>query len=204
MAPPPATSAAVVPAAPASASAVPGPSSEELRHRRLPVDIESTRSSAVIERRVSVTESDGAYFFVPFRSSSAIWEQVCVTPCQVDLDRFSSYRVSARNGVSPSRSFTLPQGADSLQLKIDAGHLLMHRAGKAMAAVGLAAAVVGTALIAGRGIFTDEKKAEDAGFITGGAGLLVMAIGIPLSVLTATSVSAGDNKIAFTPRGFTF
>jgi hypothetical protein len=187
-----------------STSPVPAPSPEEMRHRRVPVDIESTRPSAVIERRVSVTESGGSYFFLPYTSSSAIWEQVCVSPCQVDLDRYSSYRVSARNGISPSRSFTLPQSADSLQLKIDAGHLIAHRAAAALAGAGLAAAIVGTALIAAKGIFTDEKKAEDAGFITGGAGLVVMAIGIPWAVLTATSVSSGDRKIAFTPRGFTF
>lgn len=175
-----------------------------MRHRRLPVDIESTRPGAVVERRVSVTESDGAYFFLPYRSTSAIWEQVCVTPCQIDVDRFSSYRVSARNGISPSRSFTLPQSSDALQLKIDAGNLLAHRVGKVMAAAGMAAAIVGVALVAGKGIFTDETRAEDAGFITGGAGLLVMAVGIPLSILTATSVTDGPNKIAFTPRGLTF
>jgi|CZKU01.1.fsa_nt_gi hypothetical protein len=203
--PAPAATAVTSPQAGPATSPVPAPSPEEMRHRRVPVDIDATRPGAVVERRVSVTESDGAYFFVPFRSSSSIWEQVCVTPCQVDLDRFSTYRVSARNGISPSRSFTLPQSADSLQLKIDAGHLLMHRAGAAMSAVGLAAVVVGTALIAGQSVFTDETKARDAGFITGGAGLVVMAIGIPLAVLTATGVSpAGGSRIAFTPRGFTF
>jgi hypothetical protein len=204
--PPPASTApaAQTTQAAATTSPIPGPSAEEMRHRRVPVDVESTRPGAVVERRVSVTENDGAYFFLPFRSTSAIWEQVCVTPCQVDLDRFSTYRVSARNGISPSQSFTLPQSADSLQLQLDAGHLLMHRAGKAMAATGLAAVIVGTALIAGKSIFNDEDKARDAGFITGGAGLVVMAIGIPLAVLTATGVSAGGNRFAFTPRGITF
>jgi hypothetical protein len=205
--PSPADKAAATAATPASGAGVtpiPAPTPEEMRHRRLPVDIESTRPGAVVERRITTTESDGVYFFVPFRSSSAIWEQVCVTPCQVDLDRFSTYRVSARNGISPSKSFTLPQSSDTLNLQLDAGHLLMHRAGTTMAAAGLAAVIVGTALIAGNSIFTDETKARDAGFITGGAGLVVMAIGIPLAVLTATGVSANGSRFAFTPRGVTF
>src|ERR1019366_1071842 len=177
--PPPGPPTAVVaPQSGPATSPVPAPSPEEMRHRRLPVDIDSTRPGAVVERRVSVTESDGAYFFLPYRSTSAIWEQVCVTPCQIDVDRFSSYRVSARNGISPSRSFTLPQSSDALQLKVDAGDLLGHRIGKVMAAAGLAAVAVGVGLIAGKGLFTGETRAEDAGFITGGAGLLVMAVGI--------------------------
>jgi hypothetical protein len=183
---------------------VPAPTPEEARHRRVPVDIDATAPSAVLQRRVSLTESDGVYFFAPFRSTSSIWEDVCVSPCQVDLDRFSTYRVSARNGISPSRAFTLPQSAETLQLKVDAGNLLAHRAGKAVTALGLAATIVGVALIAGKGIFTDETRAEDAGFITGGAGLLFMAVGLPLTIATQTIVTSGGTKIGFTPRGFVF
>ncbi len=142
---------------------MPAPSPAEMRHRRLPVDIDGTKPSAVVERRVSVTESDGVYFFAPFRSTSSIWEEVCVTPCQVDLDRFSTYRVTARNGVSASRSFSLPQSSDTLTLKLDAGDLWAHRVGMTMASAGLAAVVVGAALVAGEGIFTDETRARYAG-----------------------------------------
>ncbi len=185
-------------------SPVPAPTPEEMRHRRVAVDVESTVPSAVIERRVSITESEGSYFFLPFGSRSSIWEQVCVSPCQVDLDRFSTYRVSARNGISGSRSFTLPQQSDQLALKIDAGNLLAHRIGGALSGAGLAAVIVGVALVAGEGIFTDEDKARTAGFITGGAGLVVLAVGIPLALLTSTTVSGPAGKIALTPRGLTF
>ena len=204
--PPPGPPAAgATPQAAPPPTAVPGPSQEEIRHRRVPVDVEATRASAVLERRISVTESDGAYFFMPFRSTSAIWEQVCVTPCQVDLDRFSTYRVTARNGVSGSRTFTLPQTSDSLQLKVDAGNLLAHRAGMAMSSTGFAAVIVGLGLIAAEGIFTDETKARDAGYITGAAGLVLLAVGIPLTIATATSVSTlSGGKIALTPRGLVF
>jgi hypothetical protein len=185
-------------------SPVPAPTPEEIRHRRVVVDVESTQPSAVLERRVSVTESEGSYFFLPFGSRSSIWEEVCVTPCQVDLDRFSTYRVSARGGISGSRSFSLPQQSDQLSLKIDAGNLLAHRAGAALSGAGLAAVIVGVALVAGEGIFTDESKARTAGFITGGAGLVVLAVGIPLALLTTTTVSGPAGKIALSPRGVTF
>ena len=65
-APPPA--AAVLPQSTPAASPVPAPSPAEMRHRRVAVDVESTQPSTVIERRVSVTESEGAYFFLPFQS----------------------------------------------------------------------------------------------------------------------------------------
>jgi len=175
-----------------------------MRHRRVTVDIDSSAPSTVVERRVSVTESEGAYFFLPFRSWASIWEGVCVSPCQVDLDRFSTYRVAARNGVSGSRSFTLPQQSDAITLKIEAGNLMAHRAGGALAGAGLAAVVVGIALVAGEGIFTDEDKARTAGYITGGAGLVVLAVGLPLALLTSTTVIGPAGKIAMTPRGLTF
>jgi hypothetical protein len=202
--PPPAGAATTVPQSAPAASPVPAPTPDEMRHRRVSVDIDGTKPSAVVERRVSFTETEGAYFFVPFRASSAIWEQVCVTPCQVDLDRFSTYRVAARNHVSASRGFTLPQSPDALQLKVDAGDLMGHRVGLAMGGAGVAAIIVGAALVAGEGVFDNETKARDAGYITGGAGILVLAIGIPIALLTTTTVSAGDTKLALTPRGFRF
>jgi len=202
--PPAASPETTVPQSAPAASPVPAPTVEEMRHRRLTVDIDGTKPSAVVERRVSLTESEGAYFFLPFRGSSSIWEQVCVTPCRVDLDRFSTYRVAARNRVSASRPFTLPQSSDALQLKVEAGDLWGHRVGVIMATAGLAAIIVGAALVAGEGIFTDETKARDAGYITGGAGIVVLAVGIPIALMTATSVSAGDTKLALTPRGLRF
>jgi hypothetical protein len=203
-APPSAQTPAAVPQVTPAASPVPAPSPAEMRHRRVTVDIDSTGPSTVLERRVSVTDSEGAYFFLPYRSLSAIWEDVCVTPCQVDLDRFSTYKVSARNGVSGSRPFTLPQQSEEFSLKVDAGNLMAHRAGGALTGAGIAAVVVGVALIAAEGIFTDEDKARTAGFITGGAGLVVLAVGIPLALLTATTVSGPAGKIALTPHGLAF
>ncbi len=201
---PPPPPQAVVPQTAPAPSPVPAPSPAEMRHRRVSVDVESTHPATVIERRVSVTETEGAYFFLPIQSRSSIWEEVCVTPCQVDLDRFSTYRVTARNGVSGSRSFSLPQESDALSLKVDAGTLLAHRVGAGLAATGFAAVIVGVALVAGEGIFSDEDKARTAGYITGAAGLVVLAVGIPLSLMTVTTVAGPAGKIALTPRGLAF
>src|SRR6185312_11883022 len=174
--PPPATPppGAATPEVAPPPGPVPAPTPEEIRHRRVPVDVESTRPAAVVERRVSLTENEGSYAFLPFETKSSTWEQVCVTPCQVDLDRYSTYRVAARNGTSPSKSFTLPQAPGTMRLDIDSGDLMAHRAGAAMTGTGFAAAIVGVGLIAAQSVFTDEDKARNAGFITGGAGLVLM------------------------------
>jgi hypothetical protein len=202
---PPAASAATVPQTTPAPSPVPAPSPEEMHHRRVTVDIESTKPSAVLERRVSITDGEGVLFFVPFESHSSIWEQSCVTPCQVDLDRFSTYRVAARNGIASSKPFTLPQESETMSLKIDAGDLTGHRIGRALSGGGLAAVIVGAALIAGQNLFTDETHARNAGFITGGAGLVLMAVGIPIFLMTQTNVTGPTGKIAtLATRGLTF
>lgn len=185
-------------------SPVPAPTPAQLQERRLHVDIGSTRDSTVIERRVSLEEGNGTYVFLPYHSSNATWEQVCVTPCQVDLDRFSSYRVASMNHVAGSRTFTLPQSGNDLHLQVEAGDRMAHRAGEAMTGIGIAATVVGVALVAGAHLTTSEDSVRNAGFVTGGAGIVVMAVGIPLMIATSTHVVTLGNRIALTPRGVTF
>jgi hypothetical protein len=185
-------------------SPVPGPTPQEVSRRRISVDIESTKPATVLERRISLTETDGAYLLLPYHSTEAVWEQVCVTPCQVDLDRFSSYRVGKLNGVLESRSFTLPQAADRFQLRIEPGNPVPHRVGIAMSAIGAAALITGVGLVAGEKIFRDEEAARNAGFISGGAGVALLAIGIPLTVLTSTKVFGLGGRMALSPRGLLF
>jgi hypothetical protein len=185
-------------------SPVPAPSPEEVQHRRMGVTIDSTKPATVIERRISAHETDGSYLFVPYHSSETAWEQVCVTQCQVDLDRFSSYRVGKLNGVQESRSFTLPQQASHLMIKIEPGSAIGHRIGASLTGVGLGAFIVGGGLIAAQKIFSDEQDARTAGFITGGAGLVLMALGIPVAILSSTKVLGNDGRIALTARGLVF
>jgi hypothetical protein len=187
-----------------AAAAVTAPTTEEIRYRRVRADIDATQPSAVVERRISMTEGDGSYVFLPYHSTEALWEQVCVTPCRVELDRFSSYRVSRQNHIAASREFTLPQGSDALQMQVQAGSLLAHRAGKVLTGTGIAALIVGAALIAGEHLFSSESDARLAGFVTGGAGLVLLAVGIPVSIATATYVVINGEKIALGPNGLAF
>jgi hypothetical protein len=209
-APPPAPAAqpaspqaAVSQTAPA-ASPIPAPTPQEIRERRVVTDIDSTTPGTAIERRVSLTESGGAYIFLPFHSTESTWEQVCVTPCTVDLDKYSSYRVGKTNGVLESRSFTLPQGLDRLSIKIEPGSRLANHIAVSATAIGLTALIVGGALIGAQKLFTDEEGARTAGFITGGAGIILLGVGIPVAILTKTKVLGPGGRVAITPRGVVF
>ena len=176
---------------------MPGPTPGELQARRVLTTVESGSKNAVIERRISTEETYGRVLFaVPIHTKNQTWEQVCVAPCRVDLDRFSSYRVAKANGMPSTREFTLPPGAPSLRLQVEPGDLLMHRIGGRLIALGTAASIVGGALITTASKFDDEKEVRVAGIITGGAGILLLGIGIPLLIVSQTHVTADDRKLA--------
>jgi hypothetical protein len=187
-------SAASIPQPTPPPSAVPAPSAEEIRHRRLTVQIDSTRPNTVIERRTSVKEELGAFLVLPFRTTDATWEQICVTPCEVDLDRFSTYRISPQNKVSGSHTFTLPQRVDALHLNVDSGSLLAHRSGQTMSVIGISAMIVGVSLLAAATDFRHPNDARIAGGVTGGAGVALAAVGIPLSLSTESHVSSETER----------
>jgi hypothetical protein len=186
--------AATVPQPTPGPSAVPAPTPEEIRHRRVTVRIDSTRPDTVVERRTSVKEEVGSFIVLPFRATDATWEQVCVTPCEVDLDRFSSYRISPQNKVAGSRVFTLPQRLDALHLTVDSGSLLAHRVGQTMSVFGLSAMLVGASLLVAAPDFRHPGDARIAGGITGGAGVLFAAVGIPLALSTTSRVGSEENR----------
>lgn len=186
--------AATVPQPTPPPSAVPAPSPEEIRRRRVTVRIDSTRPDTVIERRTSVKEEIGAFIVIPFRATDATWEQVCVTPCEVDLDRFSTYRVSPQNKVSGSHVFTLPQRTDALHLTVDSGSLLAHRAGQTLSVFGISAILVGASLLVAAPDFRHPNDARIAGGITGGAGVVLAAVGIPLALATTSRVGSESNR----------
>jgi hypothetical protein len=158
------------------------------------VRIDSSRPSTVIERRTSVKEEVGAFVVVPFRTHDSTWEQVCVTPCEVDLDRFSTYRVNAQNKISGSTSFTLPQRVDALHLNVDAGSLFAHRTGQAMSVIGVSAAIVGASLLVAASAFRHPSDARIAGAITGGSGLAFAAVGLPLAFATSSHVTTDNER----------
>ena len=61
---------------------------------------------------------------------------------------------------------------------------------------GKRALVTGAVLLSAAGRFDDESDVRRAGAITGGAGLVLMAIGIPLMILNQTHVYDGTQKLA--------
>jgi len=194
------------------------PTPAEVRYRRETVDVVSTRPDAVLERRVNTKEETGAFIVIPWRSTESTWEQVCVSPCKgVELDRYSSYRVAGANGISSSSPFTLPQGNESVHLQIDAGNRQARRGGLFLTGVGTVALIVGGSLLLAAGNVDnhhDKVETRDAGWISGASGLVVLAIGIPLALLTRTTVFADDHplraadatpsKPRFTGNGFIF
>jgi hypothetical protein len=202
---PPATAPAPEPTAASTANTVTAPTANEVRYRRLSVDVASSSPDAVLERRVTTKESTGAWLVIPTRSNESTWEQVCIAPCVgTNLDRYSTYRVAATNGIAGSSPFTLPQGADALHLRLDTGSLAAHRAGMTMGAIGGAALIVGVTLLAVAPTLSNPGREHDyrvAGWVTGGAGLVLLAVGIPLSILTSTRVYSGDTKIAAPSKG---
>jgi hypothetical protein len=173
-------------------------------HPHLHVDVTSTKEPTLLEERVFVDESEGEMLLLPTQTRTARWEQVCIAPCSVDLDRYAAYRIGDLRGVPGTHAFTLPQGADATTLQVQAGDRMWHRLGGAMTGVGLAALVVGVSLVAAEHLFSDEEEARNAGFITGGAGILVLGAGIALSIATSTHVYSGGSKVALTPRGLVF
>jgi hypothetical protein len=203
---PPEQSPALTPQAAPLQSAVPAPSAEEIRFRRVMVRLDSDKPDTVIERRVSVKEETGAFIVLPYRTVGAIWEPVCVTPCQVSLDRYSTYRVSGQNGVTQSHPFTLPQGVDALALHVDAGSAASHRTGLFLSGLGLVAAVVGASLVIDAQSLTipaHQRETRDAGLGTGGAGIVGLAVGIPLAIGTLTHLrsDSGQKVSNVTPEG---
>jgi hypothetical protein len=190
-------SAAIVPQPTPPPSAIPAPTPEEIRQRRVTVRFDSTRPDTVVERRTSVKEEVGAFLVLPFRTTDATWEQICVTPCEADLDRFSTYRISPQNKVSGSHPFTLPQRTDALHLNVDSGSLIAHRTGQALSVIGISAVIVGASLLLAASDFKHPNDARIAGGVTGGAGVALGAVGIPLSIGTESHVrTEADHEIA--------
>ena len=164
---------------------------------RVAVTIEGPREGIVVERQVASEETGGRVAFVlPIETSTDTWESVCVAPCRVELPRWSSYRVARANGVTGSGEFTLPANRETMKLTVDPGNLLVHRIATALISVGTAAAITGGALISAAAKWEKESDPRTAGIITGAAGLVLLAVGIPLAIGTQTHVDADGGKVA--------
>jgi len=171
-----------------------------MHDQRVPTTIDSgPEKHAVLERKVSTEETYGRFaFVVPVVGQTAKWEQVCVAPCSVELDRHSSYRVARANNIPSTREFTLPPESQNLHLQVEPGNLLMHRIASRLIGAGTAAAIVGGALITTASEFKHEDDVRVAGIITGAAGIVLLAVGIPLAIVNQTHVKTNDKPLAST------
>jgi hypothetical protein len=188
------------------AAAQEAPPPPPARADRVMVSVESSNlcHDVVIERRIKTDETYGrTLFLIPQHSEVQTWEQVCVAPCKVEMDRASTYRVGRENFVTPSRHFTLPPGADQVKLDVQPGNFWWHAAATKLIATGTAAAIVGGALITTAHTWdskSDERHVRNAGIITGAIGLGLLAAGIPIAILTQTHVKANERKVSAAPR----
>lgn len=215
-APPPPAPPPAAPAPPASPEAVvtPGnavaPRAADREARRVRTTIDAQGERAVVERRTATEEQEGRFIIaLPYRGTNERWEQVCVAPCEVDLDRFSSYRIAQANHVTPTDAFTLPTG-ESLKLEVHPGNGILNRIANRLVALGVGASITGGILIPVASDIKTESIEDDyrlAGIITASAGALLLAVGIPMSIATQTHVKEGERRVAkprLTPSGFTF
>lgn len=193
----------------APTTAPPPPSSGGPEHRIM-TTIDAGREGVVLERHVKTEESYGRIAVViPTHSTTNGWEPVCVTPCKVELPKYASYRIARANGVSRSHEFTLPQSKDTLKLDVEPGDLWWNRTARVVLGAGTAAAITGGALIALASTFDAEKDVRIAGVITAGAGLVLVAVGIPMMLGSRTHVKSDGQKLAetkphLTANGFVF
>lgn len=164
---------------------------------RVITTVSSGSKNAILERQVSTQESYGhVAIALPLHTHTEVWQQVCVAPCKVELSRASSYRISASNGVPGTESFTLTPNKKELDLQVKPGNLPRYATGGTLTGLGVGALITGAVLFTAASKFEDEKEVRIAGAITGGAGLVLMAIGIPLLVLNQTHVYADGTKLA--------
>src|SRR5579885_1150013 len=90
------------PMAPAFPPPPPPPLAAQTSTPTIAVTVDAGREGVVLERRASAEHTYGrAVFVLPIVTSAESWEPVCITPCNVELSRWSSYRIAKTNGVTP-------------------------------------------------------------------------------------------------------
>lgn len=152
--------------------------------------VTADRVGVVIEHRVNAVEGWQTTLGVPVYTSTQQWEPVCVAPCNVKVDPNAIFRVGGV-GVAPSREFVLPAQRKDLRLQVSAGSGPAYNIGLGLTTTGALFAAIGVVPLVYAGSITNTS-AEDtvrglgAGIL--GAGVLMLAVGVPMWLLGKSTV----------------
>ena len=178
------------------------------------VDLAADDHHATIEKRsgtssyVALALPDGAF------ASVGHWQQACVAPCSLRLDPRFSYRV-AGDGLVPTDSFTLPQGADRVRVDAKMGSTTKRLVGILLTGAGAAATAAGGLALGATPILESEdvgSKTFRTGMLIGGASVLTLGV-FTLTTGLYLWLSSGSNaQVAqparagarLAPNGFVF
>jgi hypothetical protein len=184
--------------------------------KQVSVTLNADDSRATIERRVGTTSYAGLPLADASFGSIAQWEQACVAPCQLQLDKRYSYRV-AGDGLVPSDSFTLPQDRDRLKLDAKMGSSYGRLGGIGLTILGTGGVIVGAAAVVLTPIFASQDVGSSAfrtGFFASGVsvlslGAIAVGAGIFLWATNGTTIrpvneNAASSKVHFNASGLAF
>jgi hypothetical protein len=120
------------------------------------------------------------------------WQDVCVAPCNVPVNPQGTYRIGGGT-IRPSEGFNMPRPAGQVVVEAQTGSTIKHWVGFGLVLGGIGAAVGGTLVYAGAPTAndsistTDRDAAHAVGIVYLVTGLILLAIGVPLS-MSSTSV----------------
>jgi hypothetical protein len=180
------------------------------------VTLSADDSRATIERRVGTTSYAGLPLADASFGSIAQWEQACVAPCELQLDKRYSYRV-AGDGLVPSDSFTLPRDRDHLKLDAKMGSSYGRLGGIGLTVLGAGGVILGGAAVVLTPIFASQDVGSGTfrtGLLAGGVsvlslGALAVGAGIFLWATNGTTIrpendGVAKSKVHFTATGLAF
>lgn len=200
----------------AEESPAPPPPAVVSAPKQVSVTLNADDSRATIERRVGTTSYAGLPLADASFGSIAQWEQACVAPCQLQLDKRYSYRV-AGDGLTPSDSFTLPQDRDRLKLDAKMGSSYGRLGGIGLTILGTGGVVLGAAAVVLTPIFASQDVGSSVfrtGMLAGGVsvlslGAIAVGAGIFLWATNGTTIhpvndGVAKSKMHFTATGLAF
>jgi hypothetical protein len=121
------------------------------------------------------------------------WQDVCVAPCNVPVNPQGVYRVGG-GSIRPSESFNMPRPAGQVVVDTQVGSTVKHWVGFGLTIGGIVSAVGGTLIYAaapGVDPYTGSNAERDSAHVAGVVyiitGLILLAVGLPLS-MSSTSV----------------